>query len=238
VNFLKRKSETPDPKNVELLAWLIDFPNSPWEWGKEYVDESHSAGNAHPQTDISVAENEPKGVTTIDGGKQEETPTNTDIPADPDSRKTGGKNSNTLEPDTPAKLNKKPIKRMIGTTALSLFLGIGGIWWWQDKNPTIDFSGGCMYWVEDHYEPIACNQKMRDALVIALDSVKLKTFRKILVPDTITYNDIGKVWYLKINGKIEYYTSGGEHPVVFDRQLKPITKYIIDKHIMPGTTKK
>jgi hypothetical protein len=115
---------------------------------------------------------------------------------------------------------------------LSLALGTGVTWWWKDKNRMPDFSGGCMYWSEDHYKPIACNQKIPNAMIIALDTAKLKTFKKITMPDTITYLDIGKVWYSKIDGKIEYYTSGGEHPIVFDHRLKPVTKYIIDKYIL------
>ena len=35
-NFLKGKTEDPDPKNVELLAWLIDFEPRPYKFGTDY----------------------------------------------------------------------------------------------------------------------------------------------------------------------------------------------------------
>lgn len=35
-NFLKGKTEDPDPKNIELLAWLIDFEPRPYKFGTDY----------------------------------------------------------------------------------------------------------------------------------------------------------------------------------------------------------
>jgi hypothetical protein len=36
VNFLKETTTATEDKNIELLAWLIDFSQRPWEIGKEY----------------------------------------------------------------------------------------------------------------------------------------------------------------------------------------------------------
>jgi hypothetical protein len=36
VNFLKGKTRWPDEKNIELLAWLIDFKPRPYELGRRY----------------------------------------------------------------------------------------------------------------------------------------------------------------------------------------------------------
>jgi hypothetical protein len=132
----------------------------------------------------------------------------------------------------PKKSGIKPSKGL-ATVMLSLMLGTGGIGWLTGK-VLAPASGNCMYWHEDHYEPVSCNQKIPHARVIALDTVKLKNFRKITRPDTLTYEAMGKVWYCKINGKLEFYTSDGEHPVVFGRELKAITIYIIDKYILSG----
>ncbi len=65
-------------------------------------------------------------------------------------------------------------------------------------------NGGCMYWAGDHYQPVPCNQKVPNTLVVALDTLLIKNFRKITQPDTITNRAIGLVWYSKINNKVEF----------------------------------
>jgi len=42
---------------------------------------------------------------------------------------------------------------------------------------------------------------------------------------------IGYVWYVKLNGTIEFYTAEGYHPVRRELRLLPITLYMINKHI-------
>jgi len=49
--------------------------------------------------------------------------------------------------------------------------------------------------------------------------------------DTLTKNSLGKVWYSKIDGKVEFFTSAGFHPVHIDRRLKPLTDYMIKKYV-------
>lgn len=39
VKFLKGLIEDTDPRNVELLAWLIDFEPRPYKFGVDYVDD-------------------------------------------------------------------------------------------------------------------------------------------------------------------------------------------------------
>ena len=36
VNFLKDRIENPEPRNIELLAWLIDFEPRPYKFGTNY----------------------------------------------------------------------------------------------------------------------------------------------------------------------------------------------------------
>jgi hypothetical protein len=91
---------------------------------------------------------------------------------------------------------------------------------------------GCMYWTGDHYQPIPCNQKVGDTAIIAFDEQKTVHLKKITRPDTITTNALGRVWYVKIDKRIEYYTAGGFHPIEYKRKLKPITGYIIGKYII------
>ncbi|WP_343700151.1 hypothetical protein [Chitinophaga sp.] len=229
VNFLKKKSESTDPKNIELLAFLIDFPGRPWEIGKTY------SGSINDDIDEGVVRGGVVGGITNAPDNPVKNPIIPEIPA-------GGGHSNVetkmLEANGQDKVKGKSTKRLTAAVVLSLVLGTGGIWWWKDKNHPSHVNGGCMYWMEDHYEPIACNQKIPNTLIIALDTVKLKNFRKITIPDTITYQAKGKVWYSKIDGKIEFYTSGGMHPVNFGHRLKPITDYMIDKYIRSGVVTK
>lgn len=244
VNYLKRKSESTDEKNIELLAWLIDFPDRPWELGKKVsgdddINEDPVLNVEGPVTRGPVTVSDPRvSQSATEGDKSAENPIIPEIPVIPDriddEKGKEGAGVKTVETSNQKKLRAKSTTRLAAAVMLSLVLGTGSMWWWKDRNLPPDPRGSCMYWHDDHYEPVACNQKVPNARVIALDTMKLKNFRKITRPDTITYQAIGKVWYSKINGELEYYTSNGEHPVVFGRHLKPITAYIIDKHIPSG----
>jgi len=92
---------------------------------------------------------------------------------------------------------------------------------------------GCMIWTGDRYRQVSCNQKQGDAMVIALDTSKLVHFKKITRPDTITAKSLGWVWYSKIDNNVGFFTAGGYHPVHVERHLKPLTQYMINKHILP-----
>lgn len=240
VNYLNGKSGKTDEKNIELLAWLINFPGRPWELGKtitgeEGIKEGPMLDNTSPATGIPAAR---FGFLTVPpatvGDKPPDgNPVIPEIPINPPSMEDipvkESEGTKAIETSNQKQINRKSTKTLTVAVMLSLVLGTGGMWWWKDK---LD-SGGCMYWHEDHYEPVACDQKIPYTTVIALDVEKLKHFRKITRPDTITYDAVGKVWYSKIKGKMEYYTWAGEHPEVSGYQLKPITPYIIDIHIHP-----
>jgi hypothetical protein len=90
---------------------------------------------------------------------------------------------------------------------------------------------GCMYWTGTNYEEIPCNEERKDILKLPIDLEKMKSFKKIMREDTITEKSIGKVYYIRINGGIEYYTSGGKHPVDVTRNLQKLSRYMFDKHL-------
>lgn len=231
VNFLKGKSEKTDEKNIELLAWLIDFPDRPWEFNKSYPGEfaeSPGTNEPEPESEKAIMESSHEAhqpSKTINAPAKD--PAILEIPMA--FTEMAGTDNKTGPHE---KKRGRFTKSLAAAALISLALGTAATWWWKDTNHQQHLSGGCMYWKEDHYEPVACNEKVADVMVIALDSVKLKNFRRIMRPDTITYQSLGKVWYSKIDGKFEYYTSPGDHPVVFGRKLKPITIYIIDKYIL------
>ncbi|GAB1462171.1 hypothetical protein [Pedobacter sp.] len=90
----------------------------------------------------------------------------------------------------------------------------------------------CMQWNGQQYVAVHCGNEGKVGEIIALKTNKIEEFHRILKPDTITYNSIGKVWYMKMNKKLEFYTDSGSLPADRRKELKPITKYIIDKYIL------
>ena len=89
-----------------------------------------------------------------------------------------------------------------------------------------------MYWASDHYVSSSCDEKVPNVNIIVLDGSKLNHFKKITRPDTLELVDINKVWYSKINKKVEFYTAPGHHPEHPDKQLKPLTKYMFLKYVV------
>ncbi len=207
VNFLKGKTFDPDKKYIELLAWLIDFDLRPYEFGKKYDTNKYE--------DIIEQEAETHMPTSGVEHKTINEPLQTTAPEAPDTRKVNFK------------------KTGLWAIVISLLIGGNVYWLFHYKNSSAHLTGQekCMYWADDHYEQISCNQKIQNKIIIAFDSVKLNNFKKITRPDTITLKAKGHVWYTKIKGEIEFYTSDGFHPVDLQLRLKPITDYIIKKYI-------
>lgn len=218
VNFLRNPTINTEDKNIELLAWLIDFKSRPYEIGKTYRANSQ---------DVIREEQE-----AID---------NTDRPRQASS----GQLTYNIEakevPEIKPIVYGKPYKSLknkslIAALIVIIVVAIG--FYFPKKNnkqgTSTSDSAKCMYWTGDHYELVSCTQKRGDTLVVGLDSVRLVQIRRITIPDTITYQSIGKVWYIKRAGKLEFYTAGGQHPVYPHIMLRPITGYIIDKYIKPA----
>lgn len=96
-------------------------------------------------------------------------------------------------------------------------------------------SSECMYWENTHYEKINCDEEIHpETIIIPYDEQMVKYFYKIEPTDTTTYFRAGKavVWYIKIDGEVEFYSSSGKHPII-GKQLKPVTPYIVDKYGLP-----
>lgn len=91
----------------------------------------------------------------------------------------------------------------------------------------------CMYWNENHYETIHCDEDLRPNIaVIPVDEQMLKHFKKIEVSDTTTFFEAGKpvVWYRKVDGEIEFYSAPGNHPINGE-ELRKVSIYIIEKYV-------
>ena len=90
----------------------------------------------------------------------------------------------------------------------------------------------CMYWNGNEYLAIYCDQKVQDKIVIALDTARLAHQRRMNKPDTLTQHSVGKVWYSKTDGKIEFYTAGGNNPIDERRRLLPMSQYIFNEYVV------
>lgn len=221
-NFLKRDARTTDDLNIELLGWLIDFPNRPYK-PEEYLEGSSLRLNENQKGELSHKRD------TVDSTEEDIAGNNTIT--DPGT---------TVTKEEPHVKNNKQVKFFYTTQKIAvavgctLLLSIVGFYFVTERKPGYPFFNGseqkCMIWVGDHYEPSSCETKHGDTLLVALDLQKLHNFRRITRPDTITLLSEGKLWYIKRNGHIEYYTAGGRHPVEPDRVLRPLTRYMILKY--------
>lgn len=240
VKYLRTGGVTnPEPENIELLAWLIDFKERPFVLGKRYISKEVD----RPKITIIVPPDPPGGVVMEQPDHKPVGDVNVpgvSKPAQvPKSDGMGEEWAGSDKENTASVLTVLPAWRYWNAAvagSLLLVAGIIGFVSWDNKQLSMSaaLNGSCMYWAVDHYQPIPCHQKMPNTLVVALDSLLVRNFRKIMQPDTITNRAKGWVWYSKINNKLEFFTCDGEHPVVIGRRLKPITDYIIDKYIRQG----
>lgn len=207
--FLRKPSTKTEPKNVELLAWLIDFEPRPYELGRRY-----------DITSLEVPKILNEEMEKVGGDKEGEKP--------PDSanniRKEDTQKSNSRNQSARSK-----VWMAIIAVLVLMPIGILGYWFWNNNAGVGE--AGCMYWAGDHYQQIPCSPKPDDTLVIALDPKKINSFKRITELRSINKRSIGKVWYVRVNDTMEFYTSDGFHPTELQLRLKPITKYIIDKYI-------
>lgn len=221
--FIKGGIRDTEDKNIELLAWLIDYPSRPYKFSL--------SSNLGPEanTSISLAE---KIVQAKAEGVEEEIKAGSVDPVDepePEMVKPAPENeafAEKAENNQPWKMfaSKRVRNLLILTLAvISSVLGTYLIWRTTDK---------CMYWTGSRYVTSSCDVKLDNTSVIGLDTLKLNHFKKITRPDTITYYSLGKVWYLKASNICEFFTSDGFHPVHTERKLKPLTKVIVDNYVI------
>jgi hypothetical protein len=129
--------------------------------------------------------------------------------------------------------------RKYAVVLLILLLGGGAYMLFEGGKPKQDHqeiavvkNGKYMYWTGDHYLAIPAYQIHGDTPVVPLDTPILNHLKKITDTNSINYGSIGKVWYARLHkNKYEYFTDSGFHPIDTVIRLRPITKFIIDKHL-------
>ena len=231
-NFLKENTSDPDEKNIELLAWLIDFQPRPFQWNYDYNKE-YSATEV--RIEIKEGNNPVQGKEEVREDKELNGATITEVFEEPGKIKEEipDMTAQISEPNDVTNSESSARKgRNILVLLLILAISGGGIYLGSKKiaEPVITRQEKCMFWTGDHYQPVSCNQKIDGTTVYALDTLKTKHFKKITRPDTLTNNSLRHVWYSKIDGTVEFYTSGGFHPVHTEKKLKPMTQLILNKY--------
>lgn len=115
----------------------------------------------------------------------------------------------------------------IGAMILILFAsfssGKGGLKIFDEENQ-------CMYWDGDEYKLTSCNDKNPKHQLLPADTIKLKYFKKITRPDTLTIeNGLNNSWYTKYDNVVEFFTMDGINPDN-GKSLKNATSHMITKY--------
>jgi hypothetical protein len=194
--LLRKRSTNTSVKNINLLAWLIDFEPRPYHPNLRYKarpDGTPSAsgpGSLSAGSDVGNIESEYNQHSTV-------------------------------------KTWKKIIFYVltIATIALVSYIFI------EHKSNQLTGHEGCMIWVDDHYQPIDCGEKSLSSPLYHINHQLVDNFRKIMTPDTLTPRSIGKVWYAKFNGRVEFFTSAGPYPLDTNRRVLPMSDHILEKYV-------
>lgn len=238
-NFLTKDIPNPRYDNIEFIAWLIDFKldfsnqDQPDFERKNILEDEQVA----PATESKVEDGMPsnQGIKKLSAENKIDEGENDG--QDNKEKKTEEEEPLAVTIKGADKLRGGQYKRLYFMVAAMVLLGSGAYFAFNDKpdtNNTIQpfVSTDCMYWAGDHYELVSCNPTVGYAQhKIPFDAFEWKNLKKINCPDTLTDNDIGKVWYMKVKNDIELYTAKGRYPLDTNRVLRPLTKYMLDQYI-------
>ncbi len=213
-NFLKRNTEDTKDKNIELLAWLLDIKPRPYRPVDMYFVGRMSTKNVPLPTTQEQPEALLAAAEVVLAAPPVQSQGSTEAVAKENSK-------------TPFR-NLLTRKALFMALPICILMGIGLSLNANKKQ--------CMYWNNDRYVPVACDQKVSDLDIIALVPEKLKKLKRITRPDTLTEYSVGKVWRGTINGNMEFFTDSGTHPTDNRKRLLPLTKYILEKYIQHKTS--
>ena len=150
----------------------------------------------------------------------------------------GGTRSGEEEQSTKEKKRRWVITFSISIAfAATLMVAKSGMFDEPDE-PMVPTENKCMVWAKNHYEEVSCNfalHKKYGTKVEPYDSKFIANFKKVEVTMKTDFFTEGTykplIWYTKNkDGKIEYFTSSGLHPIT-GKTLDEITPYIIQKYV-------
>lgn len=233
VNLMMGETINSEKKNVELLAWLIDFQPRPFEGSPDFypklaaVEAGLKRGELYlpDQAEPESSQEEEKQAAA---GEPEK------LPTEQWGLLSGGKKE-LVQRKRQGKLLASSWLIGLGLAAAGGIVAYFSLPTGADRSqPDYFFQHqACMYWTGTAYKKAPCLVKKGDTLLVALDSTLLLNFQRITTPDTISEKAIGQVHYSKRNKVIDYFTCGGKHPEDPTRKLRPLTKYIYDKYLRP-----
>jgi hypothetical protein len=217
-NYLKGNTDNTDPKNLELLAWLIGFEPRPYKFDNNLQLSATDQAIIH-QDGKNI--HEPEKAEVPNAIQKQEA-----LLEDHFEKPETGQQA--MQPIIEKPFSKTTTNSFTSSRALIALLILvvcsGAVYTMMEKA-----SNGCMYWASDHYEKVLCNDATAGRLVLPLNEKKMKELKRITMPDTITERSIGKLFYIKDSNKIEYYTAGGFYPENVNRSLKKLSRNIFEK---------
>ena len=226
-NFLRKDADSGTfDRNIELLAWLIDFKSRPFKPGNPY-----DLGKPEPTSLPTIQEPVTRDSNIhVEESKPEELSVTHEILVNDikEAIPQGSPSTKMVITLFSRNIVGIPIKfRKIIKVLLFAIIILTSSYIFYDKTKQ-----QYMYWDGRQYQLIKYDQKVDGAVIIPLDTFKLAHLKKIENISLITRNSIGKVYYSKVNGKVEFYTSKGDYPEDSNRTLRPMSKYIYIKYIL------
>ncbi|WP_142783819.1 hypothetical protein [Changchengzhania lutea] len=213
IQYLKGITRDTSSENLELISWLIDFQPRPLQVYRKPENlisvEKSNTSNEEISVGVPSEEEVNKGKEGVRSRKEEQS-------------------------------TKEKKRRWIITFSISiafaaiLVIAKSGMF----VEPIVPTENKCMAWAKNHYEEVSCNltfHKEYGTKIEPYDSNKIANFKKVKVTMKTDFFAEGTnkplIWYTKNkDGKIEYFTSPGLHPVT-GKTLDEITPYIIQKYV-------
>lgn len=229
ISFLKEDTKDPKTSTLELISWLVDYNPRPFF---EYLKKGNTDESGDLPGDIFNEMNQKNEGSTSPstyGAKVE---------------KVGAEKRDEITSTQKEEENTKGKKRRWIITfsisivfAATLMVVKNGMF---DKPivPKESKEHRCMVWAKNHYVEVSCDltfHKKYRTKVEDYDPKLIANFKKVEVTMKTDFFVEGTnkplIWYTKSkDGKIEYFTSPGLHPVT-GKTLDEITPYIIQKYV-------
>jgi len=224
-NYLKKNTENTDKKNVELLAWLIDFKHRPYVFDKDFIlsdeeivlitDDGLNKPVVKPrENNLKIEEDDTESTFEKPLNEQHGELYKQPYVPKPEI------------PDTNSEKKKSKQALIIILILVCCSAVIYAVWKSIGNSNTV-----CAYWADDRYQEVPCNEDPRGRLILTMNREKVQSFRKIMRKDTMTEWSIGKAYYIQNSDTIACYTEGGKYPENLNRNLRVLTRLMFNKHL-------
>ena len=226
-SFDKRYNE----KTKKVIDNLDDKTD---EMQTEVTVGNDNENQSHKNEGISIDEEADKQVDLVEEVKEPIVEsTGISVTGQPIGIKEGEEETTKVDYIEPEYVRLFSPRYIVISCIILLFIGSSSFVAWENSTISVRMPKAdekCMYWNEDHYEPVKCNAQIANAAITPLDLKKLQRQRKINLSDTLTSYSLGKVWYKGFVKDHEFFTDSGAYPQDIQRVLKPLTNTILTKY--------